>query len=283
MEMGGTALAFYALGAAALAALLVTVKRRLGLSKAKHGSLAGHPRMARRIASLVPFYEYDERRFFCSDNAPGEIAARRRDGFMRLSTLYETRFGETNRRTAEMLDALSDLRFTQAYRVPFQYRGLVRRHLQIGAFVGSSAGVTVTDLDGNAFYDLTGSYGVNLLGYDCYKGTMERGLARVGELGPVLARLFRFGSQRSEEIAIPQHARLLHPRTQGRRQAAAIPYPAAVCAGRYQFSADQPHPAPVGHAIRRLVQQDRAPGDSRPVDRTVAAPITRRSRTTSSG
>jgi glutamate-1-semialdehyde 2,1-aminomutase len=186
MDMGGSALAVYALGAGALAALLVMVKRRLHVSKAKHSSLAGHPRMARRIASLVPFYEYDESRFFCSDNAPGEIAARRRDGFMRLSALYGTRFGETNRHTAQVLDALSDLAFTQAYRVPFQYRGLVRRHLKIGALVGSSAGVTVTDLDGNAFYDLTGSYGVNLLGYDCYKGMMERGLARVGELGAVL-------------------------------------------------------------------------------------------------
>ena len=44
----------------------------------------------------------------------------------------------------------------------------------------------VTDLDGNARYDLTGSYGVNLLGYDFYKGCMERGAARVAELGPVL-------------------------------------------------------------------------------------------------
>ena len=38
-------------------------------------------------------------------------------------------------------------------------------------------GVQVTDLDGNARYDLTGSYGVNLLGYDFYKGCMERGAA----------------------------------------------------------------------------------------------------------
>jgi glutamate-1-semialdehyde 2,1-aminomutase len=164
----------------------VTLKRRLQLSRAKHGSLAGHARIARRIASFVPFYEYDEGRFFCSDDAPAEIAARRRDGFTRLSTLYETRFRETNRRTAEAVDAISDLQFTQAYRVPFQYRRFVGRHLKIGAFVQSSEGVTVTDLDGNRSYDLTGSYGVNLLGYDCYKGTMERGLARVRELGPVL-------------------------------------------------------------------------------------------------
>jgi glutamate-1-semialdehyde 2,1-aminomutase len=44
----------------------------------------------------------------------------------------------------------------------------------------------VTDLDGNEFYDLTGSYGVNLFGYDFYKGAIARAGGRVGELGPVL-------------------------------------------------------------------------------------------------
>ena len=44
----------------------------------------------------------------------------------------------------------------------------------------------VTDLDGNALYDLTGSYGVNVFGYDFYKECIERGGERVRELGPVL-------------------------------------------------------------------------------------------------
>ena len=44
----------------------------------------------------------------------------------------------------------------------------------------------MTDLDGNRFYDLTGSYGVNVLGYDFYKDAIKRGAARVRELGPVL-------------------------------------------------------------------------------------------------
>jgi len=186
MEIGGTALAFYGLGATALATSLVVLKRRLQLSKAKYASLDGHARIARRIASLVPFYEYDESRFFCSDKAPAEIAARRREGFVRLATLYATRFRETNRRTAEVIGAISDLQFTEAYRVPFQYSRFVLQHLKIGAFIQSSEGVMVADLDGNRFYDLTGSYGVNLLGYDCYKRTMEHALARVRELGPVL-------------------------------------------------------------------------------------------------
>jgi len=186
MDISGTALAFYGLGATAVAASAYKVHRRLQLSKAKHPSLAGHARMARRIASLVPFYEYGESRFFCSDGAPAEIADQRRAGFMRLAALYETRFRETTRRTAEVAERISDVQFTDAYRVPFQYSRYVRRHLKIGTFLQSSAGVTVTDLDGNRFYDLTGSYGVNLLGYDAYKGTMERGLGRTRELGPVL-------------------------------------------------------------------------------------------------
>jgi hypothetical protein len=59
-------------------------------------------------------------------------------------------------------------------------------HLPSAAFVQSSSGVTVTDLDGNRFYDLSGSYGVNVLGYDFYKEAIERGAERVRELGPVL-------------------------------------------------------------------------------------------------
>jgi glutamate-1-semialdehyde 2,1-aminomutase len=70
--------------------------------------------------------------------------------------------------------------------VPFQYGRIVRQHLKIGTFMASSDGVTVTDLDGNRFYDLTGSYGVNLFGHDFYKGSMERGLARTRALGAVL-------------------------------------------------------------------------------------------------
>jgi glutamate-1-semialdehyde 2,1-aminomutase len=186
MKWGSTSLAFYGLGAAAVATSVATLKKRLELSQAKHRSLAGHSRIARRLAALVPFYDYDEDRFFRSDGAPGEIVARRRDGFARLSTLYRSRFAETIRRTAQASEAISDLQFTDAYRVPFQYRRVMQAHLPSAAFVQSSSGVTVTDLDGNRSYDLTGSYGVNLFGYDFYKDAIERGAARVRELGPVL-------------------------------------------------------------------------------------------------
>jgi glutamate-1-semialdehyde 2,1-aminomutase len=186
MELGQAAIGLYAAGATALATSLVKLKTRLELSQAKHPSLTGHARMARRLASLIPAYEFDEAQFFCCDDAPNEIAARRRAGFDRLAELYRVRFAETIRRTAEVADGISDLQFTDAYRVPFQFSRIVRRHLNAGAFVQSSSGVTVTDLDGNSSYDLTGAYGVNVFGYDFYKGCMERGQERVRELGPVL-------------------------------------------------------------------------------------------------
>ncbi len=186
MNWSGATIAFYGFGGAAFAASLAKLKGRLQLSNGKHPSLAGHSRLARRMASFVRFYEYDDGRFFCTDDAPDDVAARRRHGFARLSSLYKTRFAKTAALTDEAADGISDLQFTAAYRVPFQFSRLVRSRLKAGAFVQSSAGVKVTDLDGNEFYDLTGSYGVNVLGYDFYKAAMKRGLERVEMLGPVL-------------------------------------------------------------------------------------------------
>jgi len=173
-------------GGAAVAALLAKLKTRLELSKAKHPSLAGHSKMARRVARLLPFYEYEEAQFYASDDAPPEIAAQRRAGFTRLADLYRERFARSAAQTAEAARSISDLQFTGAYRVPFQYSRHVRTHLKGGSFVQSSSGVTVTDLDGNVFYDLTGSYGVNVFGYDFYKSCITAANARVGDLGPVL-------------------------------------------------------------------------------------------------
>jgi len=186
MQWGSATLAFYGIGAAAVATSVAALRKRLELSQAKHPSLSGHAGIARRLARFLPFYEYDAERFFCSDGAPHDIATHRRAGFKELSQIYRTRFAETIRATAEAAESLSDLQFTAAYRVPFQYRRLVRAHLPSASFVESSCGVMLTDLDGNRSYDLTGSYGVNLLGYDFYKETIERGAARVRELGPVL-------------------------------------------------------------------------------------------------
>ena len=186
MELAVPTLTYLVMGAAALGAPAAMLRSRLQLSRAKHPSLAGHARIARRVAALVPFYQYEDTRFFSADGAPDEIVEQRRVDFHRLSTVYRTRYPRTLELTAETTPRISDLQFTESYRVPFQFSPFVRRHLPVGAFLEATEGVTATDLDGNVFYDLTGSYGVNLFGYDFYKRSIERANERARALGPVL-------------------------------------------------------------------------------------------------
>ncbi|CCD99115.1 putative glutamate-1-semialdehyde 2,1-aminomutase (GSA) (glutamate-1-semialdehyde aminotransferase) [Bradyrhizobium sp. STM 3809] len=175
-----------AVGAAVTAAVAPKVKARIELSRAKHRSLAGHSKMSRRISKMIPRYEFDIHDFFRSDGAPPDIATKRQDGFFRLGALFQEKFAKSRALTAEAASRISDLQFTQSYRVPFQYSRLVKEQLGAGSFMQASSGVTITDLDGNQFYDLTGSYGVNIFGYDFYKECIAAAERRAQALGPVL-------------------------------------------------------------------------------------------------
>ena len=176
----------WVLAACVLALLFSKARLRLQLSRAKHRSLAGHSRMARRFAGLVPMYEYGEEQIFAVDDAPAEISAARRQGFMRLAAAMAERSPKSIALTESVSESISDLEFTSRYRVPFQFSRFVRGHFKTAAFAASSSGVRITDLDGNSLLDLTGSYGVNVFGYDFYKECIARGSERVRDLGPLL-------------------------------------------------------------------------------------------------
>lgn len=179
-------LALYGAGGLVLLAGLRRVKNRAELSLAKHGSLAGHPRNARRLASFLPSYSYDEAHAFGVDGAPEDVVTRRKIAFDALVMQLQNLSPRSLQETADVVNGLSDLQFTSAYRIPFQFRKLASKGLKIASFVQSTSGVTVTDLEGNNFYDLTGSYGVNLFGNDFYKDCIDQGADMVRQLGPVL-------------------------------------------------------------------------------------------------
>jgi glutamate-1-semialdehyde 2,1-aminomutase len=172
--------------ASLLVAALPRVRRRLQLSHAKHRSLAGHSRMAKRLASFVPGYSYEPDRWFGVDGAPVDVVQRRRAAFAALSATFAERYPVTIAMSREAREGLSDLQFTSAYRVPFQFSAHVREHLTVGSFLKSADGVQVEDLDGNRFFDLTGSYGVNVLGVDAYKDCIDEAVDVARGLGPVL-------------------------------------------------------------------------------------------------
>jgi glutamate-1-semialdehyde 2,1-aminomutase len=170
----------------ALVTLAPSIYRRLQLSRAKHRSLAGHSRMAKRLARLLPGYHFDEQMFFKCDNAPFEIQNLRRQAFFKMAEELKARHPLSIQASAAAREDITDMQFIAAYRVPFQFSPLVQEHLKVGSFLQSATGVYVTDLDGQSFYDLTGSYGVNVFGTDFYKKTMADGIAKTQSLGLTL-------------------------------------------------------------------------------------------------
>ena len=178
-------LALSAAAIAGAAAVFPKLHARLALSRAKHRSLTGHSKMSKMVARLLPFYEFDRRILPFRRRA----ARRRQAASGRLFPARPPLSGALRQGPADDaggVERISDLQFTETYRVPFQYSRLVREHLSTSAFVQSSAGVTVTDIDGNVAYDLTGSYGVNIFGNDFYKECIAEAEKRAHALGPVL-------------------------------------------------------------------------------------------------
>ena len=166
--------------------LLRKIFIRLQLSKAKHPSVTGHSKMSRRIAGWIHHYSLDDSKFFSSDDAPSEIATQRRNAFNRLADAFKTKSPNSIAMSESLEEGISDVLFTNAYRVPFPFSKYVREHIKLGGIVSESSGVKLKDLDGNWSYDLSGSYGVNVFGYDVYKQCIEKGMQQVKQLGPVL-------------------------------------------------------------------------------------------------
>jgi glutamate-1-semialdehyde 2,1-aminomutase len=167
-------------------ALAMRIIERLQLSLAKHPSLGGHLRMAKRVAKWIPGYSYDEAKWFAADAAPQAIADQRRTALLKLGQTLKTRSPNTLAQTEAAKPMVSDMQLISQYRVPFQFRSLLSQHIHTGGFWRESEGAWLTDLDGNQFIDVTGSYGVNLFGLDFYKSCIKEGAALADKLGPVL-------------------------------------------------------------------------------------------------
>ena len=114
------------------------VVQRLGLSMAKHPSLAGHLRMAKRFAKWVPGYAYKEANWLSSDGAPLDVIRLREQGLIRLSNRLKDKSPKTLQASAELKPLVSDLQLISQYRVPFQFTPVLQQHITLGSFWESS-------------------------------------------------------------------------------------------------------------------------------------------------
>jgi glutamate-1-semialdehyde 2,1-aminomutase len=177
---------WYVLGGLCGLGLLSRWRERRLLSKAKSTSLLSRPWISRTLTRLIPFYEYPDAVFFRSDGAPQDVALRRRSGFHRLEAALNESSQASLQFTRALESSISEIPFSNTYRVPFPYRSYVNQHLRIPSVASESKASRIKDLDGNWLHDVSGSNGINLFGYDFYKECMTAGAARVEATGPVL-------------------------------------------------------------------------------------------------
>ena len=143
------------------------------------------PYGARAAAPLIVSYSLEGDAYFRADGCTSDIAMRRKQGADRLSKRFDALTGPRGKAMNEtLISGLSDIRFTDTNRVPVQFQRETRARYQVAAVTSSSKGCTLVDVDGGQSIDVSGSYGVNVCGYDAYKQFVERGWARVKELGP---------------------------------------------------------------------------------------------------
>ena len=115
------------------AASLVSLRGRLHLSSGKHRSLAGHARIGAAAGVLRAVSTNTTKTAFSAPTVRPPMSPRAAaPASCALAALYQTRFAKTAALTAEVAESISDLQFTAAYRVPFQFSRFVRQHLQVG-------------------------------------------------------------------------------------------------------------------------------------------------------
>ena len=152
-------------------------------------ALAPTPAFSRVLSMWVKSLDYSDEEFMRADGVGDRTSKARSDAIERLAGFFRRQCMKSIAWGDDIRQSFSDLRFTDANRVPFPFMRLMREKFNLCSVVTASEGAKLRDLDGNWSIDVSGSYGLNVAGFDRYKEWMQNGLDRVKDLGPVLGPL----------------------------------------------------------------------------------------------
>ncbi|MGB7950218.1 MAG: aminotransferase class III-fold pyridoxal phosphate-dependent enzyme, partial [Candidatus Binatia bacterium] len=172
-----------------MALLIVYAARKLIKGILTLRALALMPTFSRRLSNWVKARDYSEEEFLRADGAGASWVERRKKALDRLASCLQEQQAQSIVWAKALRESFSDLRFTDANRVPFPFVRVMREKFNLCSVVTASQGPKLQHLDGNWTIDVSGSYGVNVAGFDRYKVWIEKGWERVKNLGPVLGPL----------------------------------------------------------------------------------------------
>jgi glutamate-1-semialdehyde 2,1-aminomutase len=135
---------------------------------------------------LMPRYSFTDVEFFRADGCPETLAQKREASFEALELKWKKKWPKSLETSQFLQTCFSDLRFMSSNRVFLPFQRKIENWCDPCTVVQRSDGPYLTDVDGHRLIDVSGSYGVNVCGYDLYKRFLREGVELVGNLGPVL-------------------------------------------------------------------------------------------------
>src|SRR5262249_15482456 len=124
------------------------------------------PMLLRKLAGWITARPMTEEQMLVADGAGAPFANRRRESLARLADRLASGRSQASAVDQTLRDGFSDLRFTDASRVPFPFAGVMRRTFNLSTVVKASKGPYLQHVDGQWTLDVSGSYGLNVAGWD---------------------------------------------------------------------------------------------------------------------
>ena len=177
------------LGLVAGGLMALSIGRRLRIGLVTLRAAAFVPCFSRFLSKWVKSCDYSDEEFFRADGAEEQWILPRKRAFTRLAASFQAHHTQSIAWGNAIRDSFSDLRFTDANRVPFPFMRVVREKFNLCSVATASDGPKLRDLDERWTLDVSGSYGVNVAGFDRYKAWLQKGWEHVKDLGPVLGPL----------------------------------------------------------------------------------------------
>ena len=140
------------------------------------------------VVKLIPRFTIAEKDFFATDGATPAVAAQRRAALEALQKRWQSKFKQCLEFGETLKTLISDVRFTSGRCFP-PFNNVMNNFLNPSMALAKTKGPEVIDIDGNAALDVSGSYGVNVCGYENYKKFIDAGWATAKDKGLYLGSL----------------------------------------------------------------------------------------------
>src|SRR4030095_7781999 len=129
--------------------------RKLGTAFLTLRALALTPALSRQLSKWVKSRDYSDEEFMRADGAGERWVELRKQAIDRLAGFFQAQCGKSIAWGHELRESFSDLRFTDANRVPFPFMRVMREKFNLCSVVTALDGPKLRDLDGQWTLDVS--------------------------------------------------------------------------------------------------------------------------------